>query len=461
MSTIICTVGTSIANDCPSLKALQAAPSPWTEGTGSLAEEIDARLRRTPTIARQSAELNSLYHLGISDADRIILLATDTADGHCCAMQLRAAILRIWKMPDDQVKIERIEGLQVRNGDLLRKHGLPNLIKTAVSHIESRSGDEIILNPTGGFKGIVPFLTVLGMLFRLRTVYIFEFADQLISLPPLPFSFDLDLFTRALPALRFLEKEVAVSEQAFLAKIDRFDPAESNLFLSLTEPFDDHTITLSPLAFSFLKVENQQSTVYIRPEAFEKLLRLTGEGRLRLERHIESARNPISRNAMVHTLRGTDLIALKQSSTPERPLGFMRNGCFHVTHVFASHDEYENAIRTIGNKTDYLDASFVPWESPQDLGANPIERDALAEERDRLIVQVRALNGQITSIRKDKDNIELHLLTNEENWKNERTALASKRDAARQESTQARERIRQLESMMGWRGFFKRLFGGH
>ena len=49
---------------------------------------------------------------------------------------------------------------------------------------------DLILNPTGGYKGVIPFVTVLGMLYGKRSVYIFEHAEQLINLPPLPFSFD-------------------------------------------------------------------------------------------------------------------------------------------------------------------------------------------------------------------------------------------------------------------------------
>ncbi|MFO7535393.1 MAG: putative CRISPR-associated protein [Kiritimatiellia bacterium] len=461
MPTIICTVGTSIANGCPSLKVFHTSPIPWDGNPGVLADEITVRLGSINEIAEQSAELNSLNHLGVSESDRVILLATDTADGRCCAEQLRSAILRLWKMPDDQVKIERIEGLQVRDAERLRRIGLPNFIRIVTGHIESRLGEEVILNPTGGFKGIVPFLTVLGMIHRLRTVYIFEFAEQLISLPPLPFTFDLELFKRAEPALRFLEKEIAVAEQAYFSKIERFDPTEKELFLSFTEPYDEYQIGLSPLAFSLLQLATLKENVFIRLPAREQLNQVSGDSRLRLERQIESARNPLSRNALWHSLKGTNLIALKQPRTPERMLGFMHNNAFHITHVFSRHEDYERAIKTAGDKADYLKSAFAPWETPPDLSDKTLDQDILAEERDKLIVKTRIFTDQLKAKTAFAEDLELRLLDKEEKWRTERAALQSARDVALQESDRAHERIRKLEGLMGWRGFFKQLFGRH
>ena len=106
------------------------------------------------------------------------------------------------------------------------------------------STHEIIMNPTGGFKGVLPFLTTLGMLYGKKTVYIFEFSESLIILPPLPFSFDLNFFDRVRPALEYLNKEIAVDEELYLSKVVNYTPSERDLFMSFTEPFDKRTITI-------------------------------------------------------------------------------------------------------------------------------------------------------------------------------------------------------------------------
>jgi hypothetical protein len=74
---------------------------------------------------------------------------------------------------------------------------------------------EIIINPTGGYKGIVPFLTVLGMIYGKYSVYLFEFSQELIKLPPLPLTFNLDLYERVKYALKYIDQEIAITQDEY------------------------------------------------------------------------------------------------------------------------------------------------------------------------------------------------------------------------------------------------------
>jgi len=159
----------------------------------------------------------------------------------------------------------------------LREHGLKNFVKVVLHYLNDpqlQYSYETIINPTGGFKGVLPFLTTLGMLYGRRTVYIFEFADELIDLPPLPFSFDLQLYRRVRPALSYIDEKTAVPEDAYLGKILDYTPAERELFMAFTEPCEDNQITLSPLAFCLLEIGSEQESIMVSKKVSESLEKL-------------------------------------------------------------------------------------------------------------------------------------------------------------------------------------------
>lgn len=56
-------------------------------------------------------------------------------------------------------------------------------------------------------QGLVPFYAILGMLFRAPVVYVFEGAECLIRLPPLPVGFAGEIFDRAMLALDWARQQ--------------------------------------------------------------------------------------------------------------------------------------------------------------------------------------------------------------------------------------------------------------
>ena len=194
---VICSVGTSISNGCSSQKMLFANNRDWDAESGFLQKEIRDSLQLNnfhsgsmEVAAQASAELNSLYRLGIQTGDKIVLLSSDNLQGRVCSEMISTCLQERFSILEKDIVIKRIEGLQVHNEKILREVGLKNLVKTMLSYLADenyRYSFDIIINPTGGFKGIVPFLTIMGMLYGRKSVYVFEYSKQLITLPPLPF----------------------------------------------------------------------------------------------------------------------------------------------------------------------------------------------------------------------------------------------------------------------------------
>jgi len=416
---IICTVGLSIAQKCPAREELLKQKNDWDSDVEILRSQIKDFLNRDENSTKNpetrgiiSAEVNSLNKLGVNKNDRVILLSSDDALCRVCADMNKKAIMESFGLSDDQVTIRRIEGLQVQSGKILREKGLTNLVKVVVDeYLENeniRYSYDIVLNPTGGYKGVVSFLTVLGMLYGRRTIYIFEHAKELINLPPLPFSFDVDLFDRVRPALLFVEKEIAVTEEAFLSKIKYYTPEERDRFMAFTEPLDSK-LTLSPLAHSLISMENRQEKPVIAPSAVDTLEKIDGASALMVRRIIKNSVDSLWRSQKYHSFSNTDLIVLKPGRVGPRIAGFFRNKKFHITHVFGSHDDYE---RTLGksSKKDFDKVDFIEWEETEDLGVDSDDRDELLMERDKLLLKTKEMETKIALNKKTIDDKDLEIM---------------------------------------------------
>lgn len=414
---ILCTTGTSVANSCPSLRKAQGHRTRWEEDLPVFADEIEKKIHSLENDYKDrdkrralSAELNTLDRIDLGSNDRIILIATDSAPGRICSEALKKIIEEIY---DSTVEIKRIIGLQVYDEKDLREKGLKNLVKTILDEYlandEIRYSYDIIINPTGGYKGIVPFLTVMGMMYGKSSLYLFEFSDELIHLPPLPLTFDLAIYERVKDALGFVENEIAVTVEAFLSKVADFDPLERDLFLSFTEPYDDDLITLSPLAFILLKIEESGERCMVSETVQKKLESLKDEKRVIMERLITSAANPLWRHQTAHRWPSSKFLILKQGNTSERLAGFMRNGVFHVALAFPNHGEYE---KELGKYTieDFDNKQFIEWAPQVIEEAELSDYDLLQRKYDQMMLRNKKLSDnnelQQKNIRRLKKQLE-------------------------------------------------------
>lgn len=370
--TILCTIGTSIAGGTPELIRFQKQGSSWDDDSSQLQREIAERLKRFDLTLpggriAASAELNSLQRLNLEPHDEVVLLATDTADGRVCAEMLAKTIQDLW--PAVRVVVDRIEGLQVRDEKRLRETGLSRLIQVVLRYVDDpqrKHGGGLILNPTGGFKGVVPFLIVIGMLFRVPTVYVFEFAETLIYLPPLPISFDLQLFLRARPAMAALRQRHGgvMNEQEFYRLIPGFQEDERPLFQSLLEK-DGNDATLSPLADALARHEEAaRCAIWLSPEARQVLNALNGETRGRLERILIRLTNTIWRAAHIHQFHLCELPVFKafQFRIAARFVGDRAYVC--RVHHMSDHRAYENEFETLRLKDFQNFSNFAEWAPP-------------------------------------------------------------------------------------------------
>jgi len=186
-------------------------------------------------IKNASAELSSLFKLKEEyDQLDVFLIATDTVFSPIAACILENIVQDI-----DNINIARtdiVSGLQVTNPDKFKSIGVPNLIEK-LDDIIGAKPEEAILNITGGFKSVIPFITIYGQIKPVRTCYLYEDAEELIWMPEIPIYFDFsdveDYYT-AFEAARKNEQNL-VTKDDFLSFIDNDPKAAENKFNDFLE----------------------------------------------------------------------------------------------------------------------------------------------------------------------------------------------------------------------------------
>ncbi len=270
----ICTVGTSIAGG--NYEGLSNRPI--SEEGGQAAKKALDEMKRTvishknqPAQQKElSAELKSLLTFGIQADDLVYLLYSDTLLGKLCALAIQSALREYCGLNENAIIVEHISGLNIQNFAQFRQDGVRNLFRAAIKIFEEagltvdnpdhRHTAEIILNPTGGYKATVPYLTLLGSMYGKEVIYISEESDELIKLPPLPLSYDVNLMRQARPLL----ERLAVDDGNETIEENKLSKAEREALNGLGD-FQDVLVsqvagmlTFTPLGYLFYRRYNQE-----------------------------------------------------------------------------------------------------------------------------------------------------------------------------------------------------------
>lgn len=115
-----------------------------------------------PKLRHYSAEVASLKCIADLEArDRVVLLSSDTLEGVFCA-RINALYINDSKLATCELAqdVKRIEDLQLEHAERFVKSGIPNLHRALEATLERYAGFHRYINFTGGFKGIIPAITL-------------------------------------------------------------------------------------------------------------------------------------------------------------------------------------------------------------------------------------------------------------------------------------------------------------
>jgi hypothetical protein len=323
VKTIICSVGTSAA------KTLGLKPKDLTnwvnkqDSVEDAAEQVFFTFRKIIPEGENlkndlSAEIHSLVRIGITNEDRVILLASSTDDGYCCALAVEKYLKHHWT--GIYAKAEQIPGLQVVDAELFRKEGVVNFVKRILKEVDSYDASNIILNPTGGYKALVPYTVLLGMVKGMKCDYIFEQSTTLLELPPLPVEFKRSQFETYKDLFEKIERETEISQAEWEARVPY---TERNILESLVE-FSNNHVTISAVGFLFLE-EMRKPSVLV-PFLSQKAIRDCFENLAQLDdcdpfRYLSRVASSIETfKSAIHIPVANKLYWLKPGNTTDRYL---------------------------------------------------------------------------------------------------------------------------------------------
>jgi putative CRISPR-associated protein (TIGR02619 family) len=343
---IICTTGTSIARGVQRLDEIGVKK--YCQLIKNRIESVQKQSKNTNDFLRIiSAEMNSLSLSGLDKSDKVVLLHTETEDGLICAENVSELIKKHFNLSSTLVKVT---GLQVKDALKFRKIGIQNLFKELDHLVYGYAPENVILNGTGGFKGVVPYLTLYGLLNRISTLYLFEFSNELIKLPPVPVSYDYDRPNKAYKALEKIDSESSISIDCFFKLIPDLKYEDRPWYESLIEKIGKGEVTMSPFALIMWEtMKKSEGQVYIAKQAVKSYSNSSGQVREQYNFMLSRITNPLWRNAKIHPCTGSDLEFYKPGNTSERLAGITKGNDIYVCELM-QHDEYEKKIQLCQKK---------------------------------------------------------------------------------------------------------------
>jgi putative CRISPR-associated protein (TIGR02619 family) len=147
-----------------------------------------------------SAELQSLYLFfkrkkEENNTYKIYLLYTEE-EGKVCANAIKEILNELKETFGiaDPIILKEFN-LDIENNEEFKK-GLSDLfskIKEAIKELKTNGCDKIFINITGGYKGLIPFLSLYGFLEEEveGMIYAYESSKDILNIPPLPLEWNL------------------------------------------------------------------------------------------------------------------------------------------------------------------------------------------------------------------------------------------------------------------------------
>ncbi len=239
MRTIITTVGTSIFTNLTKkgankveiaepLALIEDKPYLSTDNFKKYHRDIEGRskdgLRYTvqkrisKNAKEASAEIKSISLIAQKEQVNVCLICTDTLSAY-----LAAELIQWWFEHNkvDNVKkisIELISDLRIDCPKLFLQSGLVNLHRTFERLIFDNGisyAPFFILNVTGGYKVVIPYLTILGQINEIPIFYIFEDKELPIWLPQTPIEINYSIFIEYEPIFESLSASIETTWDSY------------------------------------------------------------------------------------------------------------------------------------------------------------------------------------------------------------------------------------------------------
>lgn len=217
-----------------------------------------------------SAEIKSLIKLREMEKDdlEVFLLATDTV-----VSRFAAEIIKDVLAGNEGINVtfnenqDVISDLQVEDYGAFVKTGSHEFVRRIID-IAGGFFSDVVFNISGGYKGLIPFMTIMAQINNCDVVYIFEESEALIKIPKTPIKIDYELFDKYYQEIVLLDNAIENYEAAKKANYQSFSELEQRGIVEIlgTDAF------LSPIGRIFFEnYKNQFFVFYCSDEVLEEI----------------------------------------------------------------------------------------------------------------------------------------------------------------------------------------------
>lgn len=223
-----------------------------------------------------------------------------------------------------------IEDLQV--SDYKRfKNGLKNLINTLDKFSYEGKFYDTILNITGGFKGVIPYMTIYGQVNKIPIFYIFEFTNELIEIPQLPIDIDYNVFEKDWKKFYLLDSENTLQK-------DRLGREFLKQYENLLEIIDD-MVSFNPLGQILWNRYKKDNFIFFTTDEIEKKIK-------NLKNVEDILKRKFIENFDAKTEEKNGHKVYDDGNNQNRIFYFKDDNHFYIYEVFENHDRYERYLNS-------------------------------------------------------------------------------------------------------------------
>lgn len=229
-NTLICTVGTSLFGNirAPYRENLGIPEAKQQELQNLLKQGNMSRLAQKVTEIAPDTFLCGAEITSIEDSLKknwlnlrhLHFLVSDTDEGRQMGKFLESYYTeRSGELSLQTIEYHIVERLQDQEPKQFKVHGLRNLVRQAGKLVQRYGAEEIAINATGGYKAQIAVAVVLGQALGIPVLYRHERFSEIIDFPPMPISFDYQIFGENANLLADFERGEAFT----LTEIDQFE----------------------------------------------------------------------------------------------------------------------------------------------------------------------------------------------------------------------------------------------
>jgi len=284
---------------------------------------------------KTSAEIKSILALRNKYKNQFLeieLIATDTLLSPLCSEVLQDLIEE--NLENIKVNFSNnniIKDLQVSDYNKYKK-GLINLLDRLndFTYGGEYFGD-ILLNITGGFKGVIPYMTIYGQINNIPLFYIFEFTNALIEIPQIPITLNEKLFDKYWREFYKISNDLINKDNLSY----EFIKEASNLI-----EIEDNYVYINALGkILWDKYKNEHLIFYTTDDIYEEILKQKNIKKILKEKFLDTYKNKTE-------IKNSHYV-YDDGNNPYRIFYFEENGSIYIYKTFEDHDKYEKYINSI------------------------------------------------------------------------------------------------------------------